>query len=245
MFVFVRFWLGTQSAVHVAVFLKNRQDRFCIRGQLVQYLSSLVRHISLKDMALIDYYRVLNVARTASSREIKAAYFQLAKSLHPDVTGNDASKAELFKHVGEAHSVLSDPQKRREYDASRPADHFRSHNTSGMTQHPYAATEGAPDLRARPLYGIDEEVWLAHHYGPEAARRDMPPRYYGMNVVEEKLEQQRERIRRRQRHFKLNRTSGYFLRRETRLRRYQEEKAQNEAKDEGKEDKPDGGCVIT
>ncbi|ETK71628.1 hypothetical protein F442_21623 [Phytophthora nicotianae P10297] len=196
-------------------------------------------------MASIDYYRVLNVARTASFKEIKAAYFQLAKSLHPDVTGNDESKAERFKHVSEAHSVLSDPQKRREYDASRPAESFRTYDTSGMSQHPYAATGGAPDLRARPLYGINEEIWLAHHYGPAARRSGMPPRYYGMDVVEEKLEHQRERIRRRQRHFKLNRTSGYFMRREARLKKHEEEKAEAETDREGEKGKPNDGCAIS
>ncbi|EEY55965.1 uncharacterized protein PITG_08712 [Phytophthora infestans T30-4] len=197
-------------------------------------------------MVSVDYYRVLNVARTSSFKEIKTAYFGLAKSLHPDVTGNDESKAERFKHVSEAHSVLSDPQKRREYDASRPAESFRSYDTSGTTQHPYVATGGAPDLRARPLYGINEEIWLAYHYGPEAARRNaMPPRYYGMDVVEEKLEQQRERIRRRQRHFKLNRTSGYFMRRAARLKKHEEEQAEAEATREREKGKPNDGCAIS
>ncbi|RMX69498.1 hypothetical protein DD238_001355 [Peronospora effusa] len=200
----------------------------------------------------MDYYRILNVTRsTASSKEIKTAYFHLAqlssiaKSLHPDVTGNDPIKAERFKHISEAHSVLSDVKKRGEYDASRPFESFQSYDTSGKTQHPYAATGGAPDLRARPLYGIDEEVWLAHHYGPEAARRNgMPSRYYGMNVVEEKLEQERERIRRHQRHLKLNRTAGYFVRRDARLKKkLQEEQAQ--AKDAGDKDESKDGCVIT
>ncbi|KAF4315039.1 hypothetical protein BBO99_00000997 [Phytophthora kernoviae] len=192
----------------------------------------------------MDYYRILNVTRTASVKEIKAAYFQLAKSLHPDVTGNDESKAERFKYVSEAHSVLSDPVRRREYDTSRPAESFRSYNTSGMTQHPYAATGGTPDFRARPLYGINEEVWLAHHYGPQAARRSgMPPRYYGMDVVEELLEQQRERIRRRQRHYKMHRSSGYFMRRDARMKKHEEEEAEAERKrKEGSSS--NGDCVI-
>ncbi|KAI9918809.1 hypothetical protein PsorP6_011695 [Peronosclerospora sorghi] len=186
-----------------------------------------------------DYYRVLNVARqardapkkrpfvSASSKEIKAAYLQLAKSLHPDVTDNDETKAERFKHVNEAYAVLSDAQKRREYDASLPLESFRPYNTSGMTQHPYAATENVRDLRARPLYGINEQVWLAHHYGPAAARRHgRPPRSYGGHVMEEKLEQQRERIERRQRHFKLHRMSGYFMRREARLKQHEENQAE-------------------
>ncbi|CAI5727101.1 unnamed protein product [Hyaloperonospora brassicae] len=199
-------------------------------------------------MTAVDYYRVLNVATTASTKTIKTAYLQLAKSLHPDVTGNDKTKAERFKHVSEAHAVLTDAQRRRAYDASRPVQSFRPHDTSGTTAHPYAATGGAPDLRARPLYGINEAVWLAHHYGPEAARRDhMPPYSYGQDVVEEKLEQQRERIRRRQRHFKLNRTAGYFLRREARLQKYEDEQAEAQARKEHEDDKnkSQGHCVIS
>jgi len=121
----------------------------------------------------------------------------IAKTLHPDVTGNDAHKAERFKDVSEAHAVLSDAHKRREYDATRPFEGFGPRSTAGETRHPYARAGGEPDLRARPMYGINEEVWLAHHYGPEALRRAAraPPRYYGMNVAEERAEQEEERIR--------------------------------------------------
>lgn len=147
---------------------------------------------------------MLNVSRSASAKEIKAAYLQLAKALHPDATGNDARKAERFKHVSEAHAVLSDAARRRAYDASRPLEGFGPRSTAGEREHPYRYARhggggdgGEPDLRARRMYGIDEEVWLAHHYGPEAARRaQMPPRYYGMHVVEERLEREEERIRR-------------------------------------------------
>ncbi|MGA9946564.1 MAG: molecular chaperone DnaJ [Candidatus Cybelea sp.] len=63
-----------------------------------------------------DYYEVLGVARGASSDEIKQAYRKLAREHHPDVA-RDKSKAEhRFKEINEAYEVLSDPNKRAQYD---------------------------------------------------------------------------------------------------------------------------------
>ncbi len=60
------------------------------------------------------YYMILGVSRTESSRGIRAAYRDLAKKLHPDVAGAQATRA--FQEVTEAYGVLSDPQQRREYN---------------------------------------------------------------------------------------------------------------------------------
>ncbi len=63
-----------------------------------------------------DYYEVLGVDRGADDASIKKAYRQLAKKYHPDMNPGDAEAEKKFKEASEAYAILSDPDKRRQYD---------------------------------------------------------------------------------------------------------------------------------
>ncbi len=68
-------------------------------------------------MAEMDYYQILGVSRDATPEEIKKAYRKLALKYHPDKAKGDKHQAEeKFKQISEGYAVLSDPQKRADYD---------------------------------------------------------------------------------------------------------------------------------
>jgi len=64
-------------------------------------------------------YRALGLTRTATQDQIKATYRRLARENHPDSCPNDARAEDRFKDIGNAYSLLSDPSKRRKYDAGQ------------------------------------------------------------------------------------------------------------------------------
>jgi molecular chaperone DnaJ len=94
-------------------------------------------------VAAKDFYQVLGVTDSASQDDIKKAYRRLAKQYHPDANPNNAKAAERFKEVSEAHSTLSDPEKRKQYDQMRRYGAF-----DGMPRRPSGAGARAGGFEA-------------------------------------------------------------------------------------------------
>ena len=67
-------------------------------------------------MEFIDYYKILELNKSATDADIKKAYRKLARKFHPDLNPNDKDANKKFQAINEANEVLSDPEKRKKYD---------------------------------------------------------------------------------------------------------------------------------
>ncbi|MEO6056216.1 MAG: J domain-containing protein [Gemmatimonadales bacterium] len=140
-------------------------------------------------MAAKDFYQVLGVPDSASQGEIKKSYRRLAKQHHPDANPNNAAAAERFKEISEAHSVLSDPDKRKQYDQMRRLGAF-----DGATRGPRpgaGARPGGPrgsDVNVEGMefgdYGGLGDIFSSI-FGRGGARQEGPPRAEPIETVVE------------------------------------------------------------
>ena len=101
-------------------------ERACGMDQENRDLKQRLREakLELKKSKRKNYYKILEVSKDAEENEIKKAYKRAALKYHPDkwanATDQEQEEAEKqFKDIGEAYSVLTDPQKRRRYDAGQ------------------------------------------------------------------------------------------------------------------------------
>ena len=108
-----------------------------------------------------DYYKTLGVSRTADAAEIRKAYRKLARENHPDRNQGDDKAAETFKAVGEAYGVLSDAEKRAQYDrfganykqfggGGRPGG---GNPFGGGGGHPFGGAGGGQQVDVSDLFG--------------------------------------------------------------------------------------------
>ncbi|KRZ14240.1 Mitochonrial uncharacterized protein [Trichinella zimbabwensis] len=95
----------------------SRFDSKQLRHQRQSFLLLRDFHFtSIRFAEKLDYYEILGVPKNASAKDIKKAYYQLAKKYHPDVNKNDPQAARKFQQVSEAYEVLSDENKKAQYD---------------------------------------------------------------------------------------------------------------------------------
>ena len=69
-----------------------------------------------KNMAFIDYYKILGVDKTIPQKDVKKAYLKRAKQFHPDLHPDDPKAQAKFQALQEAYDVIGDPEKRKKYD---------------------------------------------------------------------------------------------------------------------------------
>lgn len=102
-----------------------------------------------------DFYEVLGVGEKATPEEIKKTYRKLAKQYHPDANPGNPQATERFKEIGEAYAVLSDPDKRKQYDQMRRLGAFTGFPGRGPSPRPGggAGPQADPGLSFEDLQG--------------------------------------------------------------------------------------------
>jgi molecular chaperone DnaJ len=97
-----------------------------------------------------DFYEVLGVPEKASAADIKKAYRKLAKQYHPDANPGNPKAADRFKEIGEAYSVLSDAEKRKQYDNMRRLGAF------GFGRGASPPRPGSGGFQSEPGFSFDD-----------------------------------------------------------------------------------------
>jgi len=117
---------------------------------------------------MIDYYSVLGVSKGASDEEIKKSYRKLAMEHHPDHTNGNKESEEKFKKISEAYNILSNKEKRQEYD--NPQHDFLNdlfnRSMGGFGSNPFRQRRNSVDRDTLPKRGADvqEEIHINMSY---------------------------------------------------------------------------------
>uniref|UniRef100_M4BD87 DnaJ homolog subfamily C member 16 n=1 Tax=Hyaloperonospora arabidopsidis (strain Emoy2) TaxID=559515 RepID=M4BD87_HYAAE len=125
---------------------RHRRHPFALLALVLAVLSFSTSIIKAMDTSK-DYYKLLEVPEDVSDRELKKSYRQLALKYHPDKAEDAAdveTAKEKFVQVSEAYEVLSDPEKRKEYDDARLFERF----TSGTAEAAAGFTQGSSQARS-------------------------------------------------------------------------------------------------
>uniref|UniRef100_A0A8C1L319 DnaJ homolog subfamily A member 3, mitochondrial n=1 Tax=Cyprinus carpio TaxID=7962 RepID=A0A8C1L319_CYPCA len=121
-----------------------------------------------------DFYQILGVPRAATQKEIKKAYYQMAKKYHPDTNKEDPQAKEKFAQLAEAYEVLSDEVKRKQYDTYGSAGFDAGQAGAGHQQYWGRGSSIDPEELFRKIFG---EFSGARGFGDFSAIFDQPQEY--------------------------------------------------------------------
>ncbi|CAG0887397.1 unnamed protein product [Cyprideis torosa] len=168
-----------------------RSSRWSSCKPLLSLVSSTTSHryfnTSTTTFQRKNYYEILGVSRNASSKDIKKAYYELAKKYHPDTNKGDPSVAGKFQAVSEAYEVLSDETKRKEYDQWGTTSEEMGRQGGGP--HPGAAGFGGRTTQWNFTSQIDPEELFRRIFGQAGfemgAQEDYAGSQFGFGASEE------------------------------------------------------------
>ncbi|KAK2916837.1 hypothetical protein QQF64_025480 [Cirrhinus molitorella] len=121
-----------------------------------------------------DFYQILGVPRTATQKEIKKAYYQMAKKYHPDTNKDDPQAKEKFAQLAEAYEILGDEVKRKQYDTYGSAGFDGGQAGAGHHQYWGGGSSIDPEELFRKIFG---EFSGARGFGDFNAIFDQPQEY--------------------------------------------------------------------
>lgn len=137
-------------------------------------------------MEFIDYYKVLGIAKNATSDEIKKAYRKLARKLHPDINPNDKEAHSKFQQLNEANEVLSNPEKRKKYDKYgkdwENGEEYEKYKQQ-QQQRQYANGSQQQSYTGSHFEGENFSDFFSSMFGnQETSGRRSQPRYRGQDI---------------------------------------------------------------
>jgi curved DNA-binding protein len=136
-------------------------------------------------MEFIDYYKILEITKTAKESDIKAAYRKLARKYHPDLNPNDENAKKKFQQINEANEVLSDPEKRKKYDKYgkdwKHSEEFEKANQQqGQSSRSTGRQQSSSDFGGD--FGGDFSEFFESMYGGGGGKQSRQTKYRGQDL---------------------------------------------------------------
>ena len=116
--------------VHTLKLVKRAEKAYCHSSSFYFLSTSRYFHLTASQQTK-DYYKILGVDKNATAKDIKRAYFGLAKKYHPDSNCGNREASKRFHEISEAYEVLGNKEKRQQYDTFGTASSGGSHSNYG------------------------------------------------------------------------------------------------------------------